>query len=107
MPLAPIFTPYGWQSVQNMKDLYYGAKHVSRSWSDPAYRNRAKWNLANSPFIGDLWKYEDTQKRMNDYMKAKGIDWADVKYPSLITGAGSATNLVMNIDPKSVERLYD
>lgn len=33
---------------------------------------------------------------MNNYLKAHGMTWADVKYPSLAPGAGGYANAISN-----------
>lgn len=102
--LAPLFTPYGWQTTRNMVDLYYGLPRMVDKWNTKGGQNEIRYKMSGLPFIKDIMVYEDNMKRINDYMKNRGLSWEDVKYPSLLAGAGSGGRLVTDV--ASVARLY-
>lgn len=59
--------------------------------NDPYFR----WNMSRLPVVGDFYKALDQQKFYNDYFRARGLSWKDVKYPALLGGQnafGAGTN---------------
>lgn len=59
--------------------------------------NRWKYELAGVPILGDFIRASDNTQYMNDYLKAHQMTWADVKYPSRLTGAGSSARAISNV----------
>lgn len=102
--LAPPFTPYGWQTTSNMVQLYHGVPRILKNKDDPAWQNKVRYRMSGLPIVKDLMVYEDQNRRMEDYLKNRGLSWEDVKYPSLLYGAGSGGRLVTDV--ASVARLY-
>lgn len=56
--------------------------------------NQWKYHLSGLPILGDFMRADDYTTYMNNYLKARGMTWADVKYPSLIRGAGASARAV-------------
>lgn len=58
--------------------------------------NRWKYEMAGVPIIGDFVRASDNTRYVNDYLKYHQMTWADVKYPSRVTGAGSSARAISN-----------
>lgn len=97
-------TPYGWRNVENMVNLYYGLPRVVDKWNSKGGQNEIRYKMSGLPFIKDIMVYEDSMKRINDYMENRGLSWEDVKYPALLAGAGTGGRLISDV--ASVARLY-
>lgn len=74
---------------------------------DPAKMNKFKYHTKDTMILGDFWKFEDSKKYWEDYFGNKNIDWADVKYPSLMSGYGVSNSFNWSSDVKSILDLYD
>lgn len=59
-----------------------------------ADRKKFVSQFSDIPIVGDLWKYMDRNKQIDDYMNSTGLTWEDVKYPALF---GSAGNNIINM----------
>lgn len=59
-----------------------------RASVDKSTANRYLYQARGTPFLGDLLRAGDEQRHMEDYLKFYGLDWSDMKYPSLIGGTG-------------------
>lgn len=84
---------------QDWHNRYYEWKRTGGrppSALSQADSNRWKYELAGVPIIGDFIRASDNTQRMNNYLKAHGMTWADVKYPSLAPGAGSSAHAISN-----------
>lgn len=75
-------------------------------WQDGV--NYAKWMGADIPIIGYFFRTDDLTKYWNDYMKNTGLTWADVKYPTMLRGAGMYSGAAgsLNFLSSNVTRLY-
>ncbi|AIY31244.1 hypothetical protein [Camel associated drosmacovirus 1] len=79
--------------------LYWG-QNVARnspSWTK-GNTNQWRYNMSGVPFVGDWIRAADQNQWRQDYMDNYGVGWEDVKYPSMVPGAGSyahaSTNLI-------------
>lgn len=102
--LSPPFTPQGFQSVRNIADIYYGVPRVIDKWNTKGGQNEIRYKMSGLPIVKDLMVYEDNMQRMNDYLKNRGLSWEDVKYPSLLSGAGTGGRLAY--DMVAISKLY-
>lgn len=50
--------------------------------SDPYFR----WQMSQTPIVGDFMRAMDQQKYWNDYLRNRGMTWKNVKYPALLGG---------------------
>lgn len=62
-------------------------------WDDPAWRNRYRYNMSKTPFLGDFIRAEDYARFWDDYFKNRpgAGGWENVKYPALMSGSGTLT----------------
>lgn len=60
-------------------------------WNDPAWRNRYYYNMSKFPVVGDFIRHQDSMNYWNDYFRNRpgAGGWANVKYPSMMAGAGN------------------
>lgn len=79
----------------------------------PEQKNRYKYEVSSLPFVGSYYKWQDMSNYWQDYMDAKGLSWADVKYPTMMMGSGQAlgnamrdVGKVMSLS-KTAGRLYE
>lgn len=79
----------------------------------PEQKNQYKYDVANLPFIGSYYRWQDMSSYWQDYMNAKGLNWGDVKYPTMMMGAGQGLGSVMHDISKTMSmskttaRLYE
>lgn len=101
-----------WYDILNLlfnpfEDVFkIGSWYDGKEYSDPATtvadlldipdadRKKFVSTFSDIPIVGDLWKYMDRNKQIDDYMASTGLDWSDVKYPALF---GSAGNNIINM----------
>lgn len=84
-------------------------------WDDPAWRNRYRYNMSKTPFLGDFIRAEDYSRFWDDYFKNRpgSGGWENVKYPSLMSGAGTLTSALpssrsaLGFVSKNLTSLYD
>lgn len=80
-------------------------------WGDSDPETKAYWDnwaryiASGFPIIGPIVRASDDWKYINDYMKNVGLTWADVEYPSRISGSGSVGSL-LNFVSSNIEDLY-
>lgn len=117
-----------WYDILNLlvnpfENIFRASSWISgNEYSDPATtvadlldipesdRKKFVSQFSDIPIVGDLWKYMDRQKQIQDYMDNTGLSWEDVKYPALMNSGGTyimnmsrpATNFVS----KNIEKLY-
>lgn len=78
-----------------------------------AGKNEWKWNAASLPFVGDFYKWQDSNNYWVDYFANRGLDWSKAQYPTMLQGAGSSTRaLTRGADTvmsksKTLGRLYE
>lgn len=67
--------------------------------------NQMRLFLGGAPLVGGMIRAEDNWNYLNDYLNNRGIDWADVKYPSRTVGMpiGGMLNFVSS----NISHLYD
>lgn len=87
-----------------MPGTYLG---LEEDWNNLDARSQyILWTASSSlPFIGPIIQAYDNMRYMDDYTRNRGIDYADIKYPSRTQGAqglGTAVNFVSN----NITRLY-
>lgn len=84
-------------------------------WDDPAWRNRYRYNMSRFPVLGDFIRGEDYARYWNDYFKNRpgAGGWENVKYPSLMAGAGAVTGAMpssrsaVGFVSKNLTKLYN
>lgn len=76
---------------------YLSASPRYNSRLSVADSNRWKYHASGVPFLGDFVRASDQQRYLEDYLKNTGLTWADVKYPSLASGAGSMARAVSGV----------
>lgn len=103
-------------AVKTVQDIYNfwvidaqgdGTSENERMWR--GIWNYLAYNGKDIPVLGWLWQMEDSRKYMTDYLKNVGLEWADVKYPTRLTGAGgfySGAHGAVNFVSNNVLRLY-
>ncbi len=64
------------------------------------------YHLSGAPVIGDLIRWRDNWNSGSDYLKANGMTWDDVQYPSRLPGAGDTWRTASTILSKSARFLY-
>lgn len=69
------------------------------------YGKKMAYDLSGIPLIGSYVQSYDNKRYMDDYMKNTGMSWDDVKYPSMVRGAGSSTSPILPT-VNSLKRLY-
>ncbi len=71
--------------------------------------NQLRLFLSGAPIVGGMVRSEDNWNYMNDYLRNRGIDWADVKYPSRAIGMPALSSFAagVNFVSKNIEHLYD
>lgn len=57
------------------------------------------------PVVGSAFRAVDNYRYITDYMRNSGLDWSDVKYPTRLTGAGSAGGVVSFVS-SNIKNLY-
>lgn len=65
-----------------------------------------RYATADIPILGDINKAIDSLNYANDYLANRGISWDDVKYPTMMKGAGNGFYSAFRASDKSVEDLY-
>lgn len=83
-----------------------------RNFRDPAFRNRYYYNMSKFPVVGDLIRYQDSMNYWSDYFRNRpgSGGWANVKYPSMMAGAGNITahsRASLGFVSKNLTKLYD
>lgn len=76
----------------------YGADTVSNWFA------QANYLASGLPVVGGIFTTVDNHRYYDDYLKNRGMDWSDVKYPARLSagGYGSALSFVSS----NIERLY-
>lgn len=71
----------------------------------PGMQNQIRSVMSGLPVLGDIQRSIDNWNYYNDYMRNRGLDWSDVKYPSRMStiSLGSTLSFVS----KNIEHLYD
>lgn len=93
------FAGRGKSFVDFMGDRLYNAGQTmddigtALGWSRED-KNKIEYAFAGVPYLGEFVRARDNWNYMDDYMKATGINWSDIPYPSLIRGAGSIGHAV-------------
>lgn len=91
-----------------MIDRLYDSMPLNYWHTDPlsaGMKNQIAAVISGFPVLGDIQRSIDNWNYYNDYMRNRGLDWADVKYPSRSFGMhfGGAVNFVS----KNIDRLYE
>ncbi len=71
----------------------------------PAMGNMVRSILSGVPVLGDIQRSIDNFNYYNDYLRNRGLSWADVRYPSRISTLSFAGTL--NFVSKNIEHLYE
>lgn len=71
----------------------------------PGMSNQVKSILAGVPILGDIQRSIDNYNYYNDYMRNRGLSWADVRYPSRISTLSFGGTL--NFVSKNIDKLYE
>lgn len=73
-------------------------------------KKQIEYSLSSIPVLGDVIRDRDDYNYVSDYLRNNGLTWADIRYPSRVTGAGTFGRLMSsgyNFVSKNVERLYE
>lgn len=62
---------------------------IAGAHMDKGDRNHWRYEMSGVPIFGDFIRAQDMHRSLYDYMENYGISWDEVKYPSLLPGAGS------------------
>lgn len=71
----------------------------------PGMANQVRSILSGVPILGDIQRSIDNYNYYNDYMRNRGLSWADVRYPSRIPSLSFGSTL--NFVSKNIEELYE
>lgn len=81
------------------RDLYGSSSVSDNDW------NAIRYMLSDVGAFGIYpFKMYDEHKWMSDYLKNRGLEWKDIKYPAIAPKAGSGVKLSVNT--KVLKRLY-
>lgn len=60
------------------------------------------------PPLGNYYSSRDSMAYMDDYMRNRGLDWGNIKYPSRTVGWSVGSNAVgaLNYVSRNLDRLY-
>ena len=75
----------------------------------PGVENQLRLFMSGAPIVGGFIKSEDNWNYLNDYLNNRGIDWADVKYPSRAVGMPALGSVASGVSfvSRNIEHLYD
>lgn len=67
--------------------------------------NQANYFASGLPVVGGLFSTVDNYRYYSDYMRNRGLSWADAKYPArmAVGGYGSTVSFVSS----NIKRLYE
>lgn len=91
-----------------MIDRLYDSMPLNYWHTDPlsaGMKNQISMIVSGVPVLGDIQRSIDNWNYYNDYMRNRGLDWADVKYPSRMGGMHFGS--VLNFVSKNIDKLYD
>ncbi len=88
-----------------LSQLYGGADRSD--WTDDAWRREYQIRAIASaiPVVGNLVKYQDNMRYMDDYMSNRGLSYGDVRY-STRTAGGTLGVGTLNFVSSNIKRLY-
>lgn len=91
--------PFGLYGLDRLNDMLE---------SSPRSKNMFVYSMSGFPIVGDLYRAVDKWNYANQYLSNRGVDWADIKYPTMAFGSGSSP-LYTAVQPslKSLEDLYE
>ncbi len=71
--------------------------------------NQIRLFLSGAPVVGGMVRAEDNWRYTNDYLRNRGMDWSDVKYPTRLPSMPVFNSLAsgLNFVSKNIEHLYD
>ncbi len=71
--------------------------------------NQMRLFLSGAPIVGGMVRSEDNWNYMNDYLRNRGMDWSDVKYPSRVGNMPALGSLSAGLSfvSRNIEHLYD
>lgn len=67
---------------------------------------RMKWLMSDAPLVGPLIRLSDNINYWTDYFKNTGLSWADVLYPSRLSGSGAGGYASLNFMSDNIKKLY-
>lgn len=70
--------------------------------------NQMRLFLSGAPVVGGFIHSEDNWNYMNDYLRNRGMDWSDVKYPSRLPSVNPLGGLqgMLSFVSSNIENLY-
>lgn len=69
------------------------------------WRNWAGYIGSSLPVLGGFLRSRDNWNYIDDYMRNRGLNWSNVKYPSRVVGA-STSGYGLNFVSSNIESLY-
>lgn len=94
--------------VHNVFNLWQAYKNNATAMGVSPKDAYWSYNLASGiPVIGDFLRASDSSNAMADYMRNRGLDWNDIKYPTRTLGNGVSgyTSGILSIS-RNISRLY-
>lgn len=67
--------------------------------------NEGVYWASSVPVIGSVFRAIDNHRYITDYMRNTGLSWSDVRYPTRLIGAGSASGAVSFVS-SNIKNLY-
>ncbi len=71
----------------------------------PGMQNQIRNVVSGIPVVGDIQRSIDNWNYYNDYLKNRGLDWSNVRYPSRMSTVSFGSTL--NFVSKNVDHLYE
>lgn len=89
------FIDFNRRALERYPDSRWARQYRSDPWNQPGFAsvdkstaNKYLYRARDIPFIGGLLQASDRERQMEDYMRFYGLDWSDMKYPTLQPGPG-------------------
>ena len=105
--------PFNYNHNKSDRGRGYVNSGLDYAMGGDAGRNEWKYNSSQIPFVGDFYRWQDSNNFWADYFKEKGLTWADAQYPTMMRGAGSAGSALLHgadqmlSKSKTLTRLYE
>lgn len=94
-PAGDFFVDLNRRVLERYPDSRWAHQYRNDPWNQPGFAsvdkstaNKYLYRARDLPFIGSLLQASDSERQMEDYMRFYGLDWADMKYPTLQSGPG-------------------
>ena len=78
---------------------------MTSRYLDPRQKYYFESVLGGLPVIGAYFTARDKVAYMEDYMRNRGLDWSNIKYPTMTHGYSGVAGLTSFVS-SNIERLY-